>query len=151
MSDNNFNPSVQGGPRRAWQTIYDRSMLDNPDSHATQSVTNSQFNIDQIELGDFQDTSPENNVAATKLTSQAQIFEGGESDDEDNQEDDDICYLDLVRELGSGPIRIDGQIPLGKDIYSLLFTSCLSADLTIYYANQIGVEQKPERGDNPFG
>ncbi len=111
-------------------------------------MTNSQFNIDHIELGDFQDTSPENNVAATKLNGQAQIFEGGESDEENNQED--VCYLDLVRESGSGPIRIDGQIPLKKDIYSLLFTSCLSADLALYYANQIGAEQKPESGENPF-
>jgi len=57
------------------------------------------------------------------------MFEGGESDD-----DDQVSYLDLVRETGAGPLRIGQQISLRSDIYSMLFAGCFSSEFVLYHA-----------------
>ena len=41
--------------------------------------------------------------------------------------------MELEREYGTGPFRIGTSIPLGDDIYSMLFASCLRHEYLYYY------------------
>ena len=54
-----------------------------------------------------------------------------------------------MRYLGTGPIRIGHPIPMGEDVYSMLFANCLNSDYFYYYKNkdQIVAEEEKEEDD----
>lgn len=58
------------------------------------------------------------------------IYEGGENE---SQEGAIESYVTRTRPEGSGPVRIGKEIALGADIYSILFASCYSHELVLYY------------------
>ena len=41
--------------------------------------------------------------------------------------------MEIVREYGAGPVRIGNQIPMGEDIYTMLFASCIKYEYLYYY------------------
>lgn len=54
--------------------------------------------------------------------------------------DEDTEYRNYTREIGTGPCRIDDQLILTEDIYSMFFAACLNSDYIYYYEQIKGTE-----------
>lgn len=55
-------------------------------------------------------------------------------------------YLELDRPIGEGKLRIGDSIPIGEDIFSMLFVSCIHSRY-IYYADYIAPKLEEEKND----
>ena len=113
----------------------------------TSSQTTSQFDIDKVQLGDIQDVSSGFNSFKNQRDND-KLFEGGSKEGSATEHEE--CYKDLVRHVGQGPVRLDTEIDLQSDIYSMLFVSCFKADLVRFYDREGEVENKEEKNENPF-
>ena len=65
-------------------------------------------------------------------------LEGKEN--EAKEEEIDIEYTEMIRVCGTGPCRIGHPIPMGEDVYSMLFANCLNSDYFYYYKNKDKIE-----------
>ena len=50
------------------------------------------------------------------------------ADEQANNEDEKTNYFNIWRGYGEGPIRIGTQIPIGNNLYSLLYIACLQQE-----------------------
>jgi len=89
----------------------------------------SEFDINKVQLGD----SNFDSYQVKNANGREEEYEGGENEEPAVE----LPYLDLIRETGSGPVRIGNQIKLGSDVYSMLYASCFHHDLIHYYDKEL--------------
>ena len=70
---------------------------------------------------------------------------GEEDKDKDKDKDE---YVTQVRYLGTGPVRVGRTMELGKDIYSMLFVTCIHSSILYYHKRKAVMEDSGSEDDS---